>query len=212
MSGVVPAPPDALREPNTTVLRAGSTLDRVHLTEFGGAAFNPCRGRPTRFAPIFDGDGACVPSLYAGSSLDSAIYETIFHDVPATALFKTVPRQDVTARSHSVIETTRDVLLVSLRAPDLKKWGLSRAQLVSAPASDYAQTVLWAQAIHHRFPAVHGLVWTSNQCDPDSAFLFFGDRAPAAFRVVSTRHGHSDPSFIADVRAAGSRADIVITS
>lgn len=212
MSRVVPAPPDQLRQPNTSVLRAGSILHRVHLTAFGGAAFNPCRGRPTRFAPIHDGNGACVPSLYAGSTVDAAIFETIFHDVPATALFKTVPRQDVTARSHSVLETTRDVILASLRAPDLKKWSLERAQLVAAPASHYSETALWAQAIHHRFPSVEGLVWTSNQCDPDTAVLFFGDRAPDALRVVSTRHGGRDPSFIADVRATGSRADIVITS
>lgn len=29
---------------------------------------------------------------------------------------------------------------------------------------------------HYQFPSVHGLVWTSNRCDPEAAFQFFGDR------------------------------------
>jgi hypothetical protein len=212
VSFAVPAPPADLPEPNRAVLPTGSMLHRVHLSDFAGASFNPCRGRPTRFAPIRRADGACVPSLYAGSSLDAAIFETVFHDIPAQARLKSVPKQDVLARSHSILVTVRDQALVELRTPDLKKWGLDRHELVSAPAAHYDRTARWAEAIHRRFDDVDGLVWTSNQCDPADAMLFFGDRVDnAGFTVVSTRRGAQDDSFLADVREAGLRAGIVIT-
>jgi hypothetical protein len=212
VSFAVPAPPADLPQPNRALLPAGRVLHRVHRSDFTGASFNPCQGRPTRFAPIRSADGACVPSLYAGSSLDAAIFETVFHDIPARARLKTVPKQDVLARGHSVLVAERDLALVELRAPDLKKWGLEHGELVSAPAAHYALTARWAEAIHRRFDDVDGLVWTSNQCDPASAFLLFGDRVDdAAFTVVSTRNGAEDDSLLADVRQAGLRAGIVIT-
>ena len=55
------------------------------------------------------------------------------------------------------------------------------------------------------------LVWTSNRCDPDSAWLFFGDRVrPGDFRIVAARDGRRAPSFLFDVREAGRRAGITI--
>jgi len=37
---------------------------------------------PTRFAPINDEDGQCVPSLYAAGTLEAAVYETISYHPP----------------------------------------------------------------------------------------------------------------------------------
>ncbi|MCG8505594.1 MAG: RES domain-containing protein [Sphingomonadales bacterium] len=206
------APSANLAPPTYETLQAGSPLHRVHLTAYGGTSFNPCAGQPTRFAPIVDANGSCVPSLYAGSSLDSVIYETIFHDVPARAAFKTVRRQEVLIRSHAELQTGRRFTLVSLRQPDLKRWRIGRSQLIASGPKLYPKTARWAEAIHHRFPKADGLVWTSNQCDPDSAYLFFGDRvAPADFVLAASRNGATDKSFLADVRQAGRRAGIVIT-
>ena len=57
-----------------------------------------------------------------------------------------------------------------------------------------------------------GWSWTSNQCDPDDAVLFFADRmTPTDLEVVSVRDGLSDGSFLNDVREAGARAGIRIT-
>ena len=76
----------------------------------------------------------------------------------------------------------------------------------------YHKTAEWAKAIHDQFSDVDGLVWTSNQCDPDDAYLFFGDRVRATdFAVLATRDGSSDKTFLADVRAAGIRGGITIT-
>ena len=96
-------------------------MHRVHDRGLPPNAFNPCQRGPTRFAPIRDSDGRCVPSLYAGGTLVSAIYETIFHDVPAQAERKTVPRYQIDRRSHGTLQLRRAIRLANLRAADLEE-------------------------------------------------------------------------------------------
>lgn len=201
-----------LSPPHITVLPAGTVLHRIHDRTFAANAFNPCRGGPTRFAPIFDPAGACVPSLYAGGTFEAAAYETIFHDVPAAAPLKTVPMGAVTSRAHGELRVARNLKLATLRTVDLKKWHVTRTSLIASPPTRYAETAAWAQAIHDQFGDVAGLVWTSNQCDPDDAYLFYGDRVAAAdLTVAATRDGMTDTGFLADLRAAGLRGGIAIT-
>ena len=204
-------PSPALAPPNITVRRAGTRLHRVHAPNRPSNDFNPCRGNPTRFAPILDDHGRCVPSLYAGSSFRAAAYETIFHDVPARAKRKSVLSSRVMASAHGTLVLQRDIRLASLREPGLAKWNISRSSLIGSSPKLYPQTAAWAKAVHDQFPEVEGLVWTSNQCDPDDACLFFGDRVrPPDFRVVALRDGRRDSSFLDDVRLAGRRAGITI--
>ena len=112
----LPSPSAVLAKPNLTVLEAGALLHRVHDRELAPNAFNPCLGGPTRFAPIRDSDGRCVPSLYAGGTLVSAIYETVFHDVPAEAERKTVPRYQIDRRSYGTLQLRRAIRLANQRA------------------------------------------------------------------------------------------------
>jgi hypothetical protein len=208
----IKAPPVPLHAPNYTSLSKGTLIHRVHLSTYAGNSFNPCAGGQTRFAPITDASGACIPSLYGGSTLDSAIYETIFHDIPAKAAMKTVRKADVTQRSHTGLTLTRTMTLVSLRSPDLLNWAITRNSLIASSPKLYSQTAAWAKAIHDAFANADGLVWTSNKCDPDSAYLFFGGRVSAGdFTITTTRHGATDPTFLSDVRNAGSRGGITIT-
>ena len=173
--------------------------------------FNPCRVGPTRFAPIRDGAGRCIPSLYAGSTVDSAIHETVFHDVPPSAKRKTVPKSAIDRCSHSTLLVRRPLQLASLRAPDLMRLGVDRETLIGSLPTQYGRTALWAKAIHDRSDDVDGMIWTSNLCDPDAALLLFGDRiVPADLLVAGIRAG-SDGSFLDDVRRAGQRSDIWIT-
>ena len=207
----LPLPPDDLERPNVLELPAREVLHRVHGRTFSGNAFNPCRGGETRFAPIHDIDGRCAPSLYAAATVIAAIYETVFHDIPLTGTRKTVPRAAVASRQHSVLLVGRPLRLASLRAPDLMKWGIDRDDLIGGPPTRFRTTAQWAQAIHHRSDDVDGLVWTSKRSDPDTALLFFGDRVVADdVQVVAVRDG-TDPSFLADVHAAGRRSGIRIT-
>ena len=212
VSPFLPSPPADLTEPSVEELAAGTLLQRMHLRQFAGNAFNPCRGSPTRFAPIRNRNGDCIPSLYASGTLVAAVYETIFHDVPAAAPRKTVPIIQITERMHSTLRLRRPVRLASLRAPDLRKWGLDREGLLGSLPVAYHRTALWAKAIHDQFANVDGLIWTSIQCDPDNALLLFGDRVPPAdIEVVSVRDGSVDRSFWKDVRDAGLRGGIHIT-
>ena len=207
----IPGPSAALPSPNVTVLRAGTPVHRVHGRWRQPAEFNPCKGNPTRFAPIRDAHGNCVPSLYAGSTFIAAVYETLFHDVPAHARWKSVPLDRVTDSAHALLEPRRDIRLASLRTPDLARWRITREALIGSSPAQYRSTAAWAKTVHDRFPDVEGLAWTSNRCDPDSAWLFFGDRVHAEdFRIVSFRDGRRDLSFLLAVREAGRRADITI--
>ena len=158
-----------------------------------------------------DVEGNCVPSLYAADTLEAATCETIFHDIPVTARRKTVPRTLIQSRTHGRLQVRRDLQLVSLRGPDLRRWRISRNSLITPSPSLYRDTARWAEAIHHQFPDVDGLLWTSSQCDPDTAYLFYGDRVAAGdLRIVQARDGLLDVTFLSDVRQAGQRSGISI--
>lgn len=189
----------------------GKVLHRVHNRQFDGNAFNPCRGGPTRFAPIHGTHGRCIPSLYAADTVEAAIYETILHDVPPYAVRKSVPRSALNMRRHTILRLRRGLCLASLRAPDLMRWGISREALIGGLPTQYARTALWAKAVHDRFQEIDGLFWTSNLCDPDAALLLFGDRVTAADLLVKDVREGSDSSFVQDVRNAAQRGNILVT-
>jgi len=205
-------PPSQLTTPNYVTLKKGTTIERVHNRNFAANAFNPCQGNPTRFAPIHDKNGVCIPSLYAGETFEAAVFETIFHDVPAKARRKSVPQKKITDSNHGHLEVMCDLNLVSLREPDLNAWRIKRNQLISSSPKLYSGTAEWAEAIHHQFSKAEGLVWTSNQCDPASAYLFFGDRVkPKDLKIILTRIGLTDAQFRKDVHDIGKRSRIRIT-
>lgn len=103
--------------------------------------------------------------------------------------------------------------MVELRNVQLNRWGISRRDLISSSPVWFNRTVLWAEAIHRDFPDTDGLVWTSNQCDPDDAYLFFGDRVcEGDFKVIRSREGREDMSFIEDVTDEGQRRGIALTT
>lgn len=210
-SGSLPFPPAELDAPNAVKLAQGALLHRFHSGSLLGNAFNPCKGSPTRFAPLHDEHGFCVPSLYAGNTLEAAIYETVFHDVPLSARRKTVPTSAVAGRKHSILRVGRTLRLASLRAPDLMRWGVGRDVLIGGPPTSYARTALWAKAVHDQFDDVDGLIWTSKLCDPDSAVLLYGDRVAVDDLEVAGVRAGIDASMLDDVRRAGERGGIELT-
>lgn len=208
----VDEPPIRLSYPNIVLLPTDALLERVHDLNYEPIGFNPCQGALTRFAPIHDARGNCVPSLYAADTLEAAIYETVFHDVPVVAKCKTVRRTLIQNRAHSRLRILRGLCLASLRGPDLRQWDISRNSLIATSPKLYRNTARWAEAIHHQFPDIEGLLWTSNQCDPDTAYIFFGDRVFSEdFELLQTRSGMDDTTFLSDVRRAGKRSGIGIT-
>ncbi|MCY3628774.1 MAG: RES family NAD+ phosphorylase [Bacteroidota bacterium] len=204
-------PPVRLDPPNPFTLEQGLVINRVHSRNYLGNSFNPGLGSPTRFSPIADVGGKLISTLYAAGTLEAAIYETIFHDILASTLRKRVSLQLVLSEAHSKLEVKRSIKLASLREPDLMKWRIQRSDLITTSPKFYASTAKWAEAIHRQFIDIEGLVWTSNQCDPEAVYLFFGDRVSSDdFRVTLTRDGRISSSFLEDVERVGERSGIEI--
>jgi hypothetical protein len=95
---MTPAPPSPFPGFNTLPLKAGAQLFRFHDQSLEGAAYNPCRGSPTRFAPLTLRTGECLPTLYAATSLEAAAWESLFHDVPHTPGSKVVRLNKITTK------------------------------------------------------------------------------------------------------------------
>ena len=161
---------------------AGRVIHVVHDTAFDPESFNPgvdAAGRPrkpTRFAPIRDAKGRVVPYLYGGATLDCAIFETVFHDVPVDAPDKSVDLDDFAQRGHGELLPGRDLRLVDLTSEGLHRLKVPKEELIASPLRDYPDTAQWAQALHRQFPDVDGLLWMSRQRDRDHALVLFGDR------------------------------------
>lgn len=154
----------------------------IHDTAFAPESFNPgvdAAGRlrkPTRFAPIRDAKGRVVPYLYGGSTLDCAIFETVFHDIPIDAPDKFVDLDDFAQRGHGALLPNRDLKLVDLTSDGLHRLRVPKHELITSPSRYYPDTALWAQELHHQFPDIDGILWMSRQRDRDHALILFGDR------------------------------------
>ena len=172
---------------------AGQAIHVIHNAGFEPESFNPgvdaagALRNPTRFAPIRDRKGRVVSYLYGGSSLDCAIFETVFHNVPVDAPDKFVDLDDFANRAHGCLTPRRDLRLANLTTDGLHRLKVPKAELIASAAIDYLATARWAEAIHHQHPDVHGLVWMSRQRDRDHALMLFGDRAGKA--LAGTRMG-----------------------
>lgn len=161
---------------------AGQVLHVMHDTAFAPEQCHPGvdeQGQPrmpSRFAPIRDRIGRVVPYLYAGSTLECAIFETIFHNVPIDAQDKFVDLDAFARRGHGQLRPRRDLILVDLSTDGLHRLRVPKAELIASDPINYRTTALWAQALHHHNPQIDGLVWMSRQRDRDRAMVLFGDR------------------------------------
>ena len=167
---------------------AGQVIHTLHSADFEPDSFNPgvdaagVLHKPTRFAPLRNTRGRMVPYLYGGSSLDCAIFETVFHAVPIDAADKFVDLDNFAQRAHGQVLPTRHLQLVKLTSDGLHRLKVPKAELITSPAADYLETAKWAQALHHQHRQVDGVMWMSRQRDRDHAVLLFGDRAGGALK------------------------------
>jgi hypothetical protein len=154
----------------------------IHDTAFAPASFNPGVDgagqprKPTRFAPIRDAQGKVVPYLYGGATLDCAIFETVFHDVPIDAPDKFVDLDDFAQRGHGELVPNRVLHLVDLTSEGLHRLRVPKEELIASAARAYPDTAQWAQMLHRQFAAIDGFLWMSRQRDRDHALVLFGDR------------------------------------
>ncbi len=191
-----PGPPPARIEPfGERVLDAGTPLWRVHSAGRTANVFNPCMGKPTRFAPLRDAAGTCIPTLYAGRTGEAAAFETIFRDLPPLPLPRQVFTRSITGTAMGELRTRRPLRLAPLFNQNLALIGQSRQTMVECHgAAAYAETARWAEAVHRDLPGLDGLLWTSRQQDETLAMLLFGTRVePDDLEIVASEPLDSGP-------------------
>lgn len=171
--------PTGKTAPNTVTLPAGAVLHRIHLDKYGPCQFNNTSLGNARFSPIKNTDGAIIPTIYAGQTLDCALMETIFHDVPAAEEFKTIASSRLEKQLHSELLINTDLTLLDLSTVSLTKLGLKRTQIIDTEADLYPRTRQLAESFHANYTDIQGLVWTSRKHDSYRAYLFFQDRIKA---------------------------------
>ena len=160
----------------TEVINKGTILHRVHPEQYGADQFHPGVTGKARFSPIYDKHGNPIPTIYAAESLDAALMETVFHNVPFGTGLKTFYLKDIKQMVASTLTNINELELAVLYGPSMRKLGIPEAELIHTSPFFYEQTRLWAEAIHTQFPNVQGLVWQARQCSHKKAFMFFGDR------------------------------------
>ncbi len=176
-SSSTPAPPDMLHA-TLTSLAQGEVLHRVHQSKYQADQFNPGAHGNARFSPIQDEHGKPIPTLYGGTTMECALMETVFHDVPHTAGFKSFDKGKLVEQVHSTVQLEQELQLVDLASVPLRKLGVTRKQLIDTEKDQYPATRKWAEAIHRQCPQAQGLSWVSRQDDSARAVILFGDRIP----------------------------------
>lgn len=209
-TGLVPPPPKTF-DTHLTELPVGAQLWRIHDARFAGDAFNPGKGA-SRFTPIGPARKR-VPTAYAASEFEAAVYETIFHDLDPAEPFKIVRRSRLAGVRCSVLRVAVPLQLRSFHAPDLMKLGVARRQLIDTPGREYPDTRLWSAALYRRDKDSHGMVWSSRPYPSADAMLLFGDRLPAAaLGVVQTTAIDDDPGLLARFRQLAERSGVTLVT
>ena len=176
-------PPATFSEFGQFALAKGTLVDRFCALDRAPNAFNPCRGEPTRFAPLYVTTPAgrtCVPTLYIGETYEAAAFETVFRNLPPKPMRRQVFEIDLARRGHARLLVNRDLILGPFFHQNLARIGHTRQSMIDTDATCYGETVLWAAAVHVSFPHLDGLIWTSHQHDRDTACVLFGDRVTEA--------------------------------
>ncbi|HYI09886.1 MAG TPA: RES family NAD+ phosphorylase [Thermoanaerobaculia bacterium] len=187
-------PPDDLPAPNLVLWPAGKAIHRVHHSAYGATEFNPGNGEG-RFHPIRTSDGQPIPTIYGSSTVDGALSETLFHNLPPSRKTKLILRSKLIPLLICTLACRRDLALVELKGFGLRKLGVMRRQLIDTHAEQYERTRRWAEALYAREPAADGLVWMSRQHDSSEAVVLFGSRvARAELAVIESPRGLVPPS------------------
>jgi hypothetical protein len=120
------------------ILLKGRMLQRVHQDKYAAAQFNPGMQGNARFSPLRNEQGEMIPTLYAGTTFSCALMETVFHDVPHTAGFKSFDKRKLAGHVHSEVEVTSDLQLVDLGSVALRKLGVLRKRLIDKRGTDFS--------------------------------------------------------------------------
>ncbi|SDY85067.1 RES domain-containing protein [Modestobacter sp. DSM 44400] len=214
---VFPAPPADVTtlDPLMRTWPADLEFQRCYDIDWGAREFHA--GTPSRrgrFHPVTPADASDpLPVLYGASDVDGALSETVFHDVPVRGT-KHVPYAMLLHRLVVALVPLRNLTLVDLTSPGLRRLGLEHRELIDSDPRSYPATAAWARALHDHPTRPDGLLWVSRQHNTSTALVLFGDRVPledltAAPGSVPLTLGAGDG--LDAVCLAANRAGITIT-
>jgi RES domain len=87
----------------------------------------------------------------------------------------------------------KDLTLVQLNGPGLRKLGLTREQVIDTGPAAYPNTAALAQVLYETHPAAQGIVWTSHQADHGDAIVLWEIRMdPDALEVLEGPYALDD--------------------
>ena len=188
MSNVKP-PTSYSQTPALTTLSAGTVLFRVHQKRFPSDAFNPTSSHRYYGGGRFDAtDDDPYPYLYAGSTVDAAVAETLLRDLsPDDTGVRQLPWRKVSGRRISAIEVTADLELVSLQTGTDLGAVSQDTWLTMCDPRDYAQSRHWAHWIRSYAKSAGGYIWLSRREPGTAAYVLFGDRFSPSV-ITATAH------------------------
>ncbi len=188
---------------NATLIDWGKEilLFRVHKATYAADQFNPSPIGNARFSPLVLPSSTIVPTLYAGTTLDCALMETVFHDVPYAPGLKTLSKKThIEGQVRSTLRSARNLRLIDLRSIALHKLGLKRSEIIDTDPTEYPTTRQYAVRFHDQVSEGEGMIWTSRQDDQSQAVVLFGDRVSG---LKFEKPGNSEPLILPDASASG---------
>lgn len=148
---------------------------RVYPQRYGATGYNDTRMGNARFSPL-EHAGAIVPTIYAGTTVATALMETVLHDVPTPSagfILRLSARTDKRAGSFRPAD---DLVLADFSSVGLRRLGLGRPDVIDSDKPHYPITRQLAQWVYANRPDIQGIVWTSRQHDEERAILLFEPR------------------------------------
>lgn len=202
---------------NATLIRwgKGKSIFRVHRSIYKADQFNDSRKGDARFSPlIIHSRGEAVPTLYAGTTVDCALMETVFHDVPYRSELKTVSKATyIKGMLCSSLTVRGNLRLIDLSSVALHKLGVAPSDLIQTEAANYPATRQWARVLYEQNTNAQGLIWTSRRDDHARALVLFGNRVrPGTLRVGKDEFPLvlPDGSACMEVLSLAARLDVLV--
>jgi RES domain len=174
------APPAESLDAKLMSWGAGEIMYRVHDAVYAVDSFNPTPLGNARFSPIYDPAGDVIPTLYAATTPQGALMETIFHDVPYKPGFKRVSASRLVGKLTSTLVFSSDFQLIDLGKVGLRRLGIHPHELIDTTKAHYPETRKKAELLFAAYPQAQGLIWPSRQDDRARAVVLFGTRVGAS--------------------------------
>jgi hypothetical protein len=142
-------------------LAKGVIVHRIHPSTYspvgGVILFNDSDHGDARFSPLRDVTSAVIPTIYAGTTTECSLMESVFHDVPLGIGPTNLDPARLNSLVRSEIQVIEELLLIDLTSVGLRFFGLKNTQLIDTDAADYKLTRSWAEVLYDRNPEAQGL-------------------------------------------------------